>query len=178
MSSTIEIAAKDLLTFAFSGAALAISVVALYFNRKQWHLLNRPMVVVRLVTPNPGNVGTDFSLEVTNVGTRPAVDIKLSTDMNLLNAALDPASKKYHDDVLANFSPHAKLDLLKPGESSLSAFGFNSREPNNSTWRCGNPIVIGVRYRDIDGREFSGKYPIVVELKMGISGCRWAEKKA
>ena len=176
MAPPIALAEKDIITFAFSSAALALSIVALYFNRKQWHLLNRPMVVIRIVTPDPGNVGTAFSLEITNVGTRPAVDIKLSTDMSLLNAALDPAGKKHHDDVFANFAPSAKLDLLKPGESSLSAFGFNSREPNNSTWLCGTPIIIGVAYRDIDGRKFAGKYPMVVETKMGISGCQWSKK--
>ncbi|MBK9990309.1 MAG: hypothetical protein IPP19_06145 [Verrucomicrobia bacterium] len=167
---------KDLVAFSISGTALLVSILSVYLNRRQWRIINRPFVVVRLINPKTGNRGTCYELQVLNIGSRPAVGIRLGTDEEVLRRALDPSASFPPDDINTCFKDSTVIGLLIPGESVVSSFGYNGSGTGEQSWMMGSVLPIRISYRDLHGSEFVTKGSITVSTKNGFSGYTWTDK--
>jgi len=164
---------KDLIALSMSGVALAVSVVSVYLNRRQWRVINRPFVVARLINPKAGNRGTCYELRVENIGTRPAVGIRLKTDETALREALDASSTFPPDDIEACFQDSTVIGLLTAGEAIASAFGYNGSEPGERIWKMGSVLPIEIHYRDLQGGKFTTRGSITIATRNGFTGFTW-----
>jgi hypothetical protein len=164
---------KDVASLSISCIALVVSVVAAYVNRRQWRIINRPFVVVRLINPKAGNAGTCYELKVENIGTRPATDIRLKTDIQKLRAGLAPSSNCFKDSIEACFADSTVIGLLTPGESVVSAFGYNGID--EQTWIIGHILPIQVTYKDLQHQEFKTEGSIIINTRNGFTGQTWGD---
>lgn len=168
---------KDTLALTISGFALFVAISSVLLNLRQWRLLHRPVVLVRLINPKAGNRGTPFELEVLNVGNRPALDVRMKVEEAALRRALDPSSKFPPDDIEACFKESAGIGFLTAGQSIVSSFGYNGAEAGEQIWIIGSALPIVVRYRDLQGNAFETKGTLTITTKNGFSGYTWSDPK-
>jgi hypothetical protein len=166
---------KDIVALSISGIALVVSVTSAYLTRRQWRVINRPFVVARLINPKAGNRGTCYELRVENIGTRPAVEIRLKTDQAALSAALDSSSTFSPDDIQACFRDSTVIGLLTAGESVTSAFGYNGSEAGERIWKMGSVVPIQICYRDLHHGKFTTNGSIIISTKNGFTGYTWKD---
>lgn len=63
----------DIGSLTVSAAALVVSLLSFYFSIKSWRESNRPIVIARVSSFEPGGeLGTASNIVVENMGTRPA----------------------------------------------------------------------------------------------------------
>lgn len=166
---------KEIFSLSISAIALGVSIASVYWNRRQWRVVNRPFVVVRLINPKAGNRGTCYELQVVNIGQRPAIGVKLRTNAEALRRAIDPTSAFPPDDVEACFADSTIIGLLTPGESVTSAFGFNGSKPGEQLWKMGSILPVAITYRDLEHREFTTKGSLTIATRNGFTGYTWSD---
>jgi hypothetical protein len=174
-SESLPMDTKDVVALSLSGVAIAVSVVSVYLNRRQWRVVNRPFVIARLINPKAGNRGTCYELRVENIGTRPAVAIRLKTDHTALREALDASSTFPPDDIEACFRDSTVIGPLTAGEVIASAFGYNGSEPGERIWKMGSVLPIEIHYRDLQGGKFMTRGSITIATKNGFTGYAWKD---
>lgn len=163
----------EVVSLSMSAVALIVSIATAVVNRKQWRVLNRPDVYVRLINHKAGNVGTPYELQVVNIGNRPAFDVRLKTDQKALLNAYHTSSKFPRDDIEACFSEEAVIGLLTPGESTNAAFGYNG--DSDCAWKIGSILPVEIHYRDTENRVFVTKGKLTIRTRNGFSGYAWTD---
>ncbi len=160
--------------------ALVFSVLSLLTTWQLWRRTNRPVVSVAVETVSPGKMGTALKLVVSNVGNRPAKDIRLSVDA----AALARLLTNGPDDPLTAavrkcFSPNSAIPLLIAGRSTECSFGFLAVGLPSSTWREQTTLAMSVTYRDLEtGRDFRQVVNVRIADNTSFTGSMWAVKQA
>jgi hypothetical protein len=166
----------DKATVWLSAAALFVSVVAYYFSRKSWQESNRPIVTARVRTDSGGNMGTALDLLVENTGSRPARDVRLTTDEAALAAAFaSNINDTEREQIRACFSSKFIIPIIANGASVSNAFGFLSANSDN-TWKLHSRIPIRVCYEDLDGRAYEHQVTLFVADNRGFASTHWASK--
>jgi hypothetical protein len=107
-----------------------VAIISVCINRKNWADTYRPIVTVRVTTQASGEIRTNLYLVVENHGNRPAKNIKLSVDLNQLEAVL----LKDKDDIERKaiercFSNTTIIPVLANGQSTRNRFGSLSIRP-------------------------------------------------
>jgi hypothetical protein len=155
-------------------AAIAVSLVALFFSRKSWLASNRPLVSAR-VTANGmgGNVATPLSLVVENTGNRPATNIVLRADPETyaihFRAQPDDVLRKAVERTLSEWS---KIPVLANGRSVTTSFGLTS-DNEQATWEPRARFDIRVEYSDFDKRKYKHAIPLLIADDQGFGGGIW-----
>jgi hypothetical protein len=164
MPSTIAIA--------ISAAALAVSILSLYFARKSWLDSNRPIVTAFVVEHGGGNQGSTFDLVVANTGNRPATHIRLHANAAAITSLLDPEAPRNQVDWMHRiFSIESEIPLLRNGEELPTSFGSFT---NDRKWlNYGAQIEIEVTYNDLSGRRLVSHQPLKIFARAGFGGGVW-----
>lgn len=134
----------------------------------------RPVVTAFLDDQLGGNLATAYRLVVANTGNRPALEVRLiaSTD-DLIGLVNRPESVKLLRGVAATFSEEAMISLLRDGEEMATSFGLITAEPEPSL-RYNSRALITVTYKDLRGKSYSERVPLIVRArKGGFGGGQW-----
>ena len=103
--------------------AIVISLISLYFTRKNWIQSNRPIVVAYISEVDSSAGGTIFNLKVSNTGTRLAVRVKIHMNKENLEKIIDPkAPGLKFDDIARNFDAESEISLIKKWRRALHFF--------------------------------------------------------
>lgn len=154
--------------------ASVLSLISLFISVKLWRSANRPIISLR-VTSNgsAGNVATPLTLVVENTGNRPALHVSLSVERNDLDAVLvcgeDAVLRK---EVYKIFSDRAEIAMLPNGKSVSNAFGLLSQR-EDCTWKINSRLGVDVTYRDLDGRKYKDRVPLVINDNDHFAGGAW-----
>ena len=158
-------------------AALIVSALSYYFAVMSWRESYRPIVTARVRTHSSGNIGAALELIVENSGSRPARDILLKVDDRRLAEALTPSiTDFYREEIRACFSAKFAIPVLANGASVSNAFGFYSRDEQN-TWCWHSRVPVQIDYQDLEGRKFRHKLDLFIANNEGFASSAWHEKK-
>lgn len=172
--------------YSFQSAGLLISVVSiflailsLYISRKSWLQSNRPIVTARITSDGGGSLGTALNILVENTGNRPAKNVRLEIDKDMLETLyaenLDKEGRRRIEKI---FSERGVISVLGNGKSVTNSFGFLSDgKKNPSTWKTDARAEISISYEDLDGRKFKHQNPIFIADDAGFAGGAWAKSK-
>ena len=169
---------KTLLT----GAALAVSLVSLYFTRVNWLQSNRPVVSAFITEHHAGNMAATFNLSLANTGNRPATCVRLHASQAEIAGLLEPNARPDKFKMIeSNFLPGSEVPLLRNGEELTTSFGAFTNEPNEGPWlNYGASTSISITYEDLEGRKYESRQPLKIYARDGFGGGVWADapKKA
>jgi hypothetical protein len=153
-----------------SVSALAISILSFGFAVYSWREANRPLIVARITTESGGNAGIALNLLVENTGNRPAQDIELiATEDDVRSASMNSVVPV---DAERCFFSNIRIPVLANGRRSTNAFGHLGQA---DSWRAGAEIPLTLRYRDLQGRQFSNKQRLVLADDAGFAQTFWNE---
>ena len=175
----MQVTAEDIKTF-LSGAAIAISLISLYFTRVNWLQSNRPVVSAFITEHGTGdNMATAFDLVVANTGNRPAVRVRLHASheeiASLVEAGANPNRFK---SIEATFSTGSEIPLLRNGEELSTSFGAYIGASAEGPWlRYGAETNISITYQDLEGRTYESRQPLKVFAREGFGGGVWNDAK-
>lgn len=154
-----------------SGAALAISVLSVYFAIKSWRESHRPIVTAHVATSPGSNVSAGLNLVVSNSGNRPAKNVALSVDEAVLEVAMlptiDPAVKRFISQI---FTARGVIPVLQNGKAVSNGFGLLGRGDNQTDWNRLARFSISISYEDLDGRKYKHTVPILIADGRGFAG--------
>jgi hypothetical protein len=160
-----------------SCAALGISALSLYLSSRLWNESNRPFITVRVEAHSDGNIRTPLNLIVENTGSRPALNVHLSVNSELLNgvlAATVPPTER--SAIEACFDRKFALPVLANGASRSNAFGaISSVDPQ--IWKNNSRLPIMVTYTDLDRRCFQSDQEILIAVNLGFAQTWWKSDK-
>jgi len=162
------------LTVIISLIAVFISLFSSLFAWRSWHETYRPIVTARIETRISGNTATLFDIVVSNVGNRPATDIKLITDQKLLDDALeDDALESMKVEIKACFSDEGTIPLLQSGNRVSNGFGVAGVK--EKSLKYGTKIPITIEYKDLNRRRFKSKQTLIFRDTTYFAGSGWAK---
>ena len=163
------------LTVAFSFLAIIISILSYLFTKRSWYETYRPIVTARIETNDSGNVSAAFDIVVYNTGNRPAVNIRLRADKEVLEKAIEENGPEVlKKEIHACFSDEATIPLLQSGNSISNAFGMTGR--NESTIKYGSRIPISIEYNDLNKRKYKTKQILIYRDTTFFAGTGWEKK--
>jgi len=155
-----------------SASAFLVSLLALYFSRRDWREAYRPIIIPRLETAFAGNQAIAYDIILENVGARPATKVRLLVCQQQLDACLAPNADA---DRLASlkrvFEEDSEIAVIGPAAQVRSAFGLTGRD--SPTWQPGARLIITAQYSDAEGRKYRDEYPIAIKDSASFSGTRW-----
>ena len=158
-------------------AALIVSILSFYFSIKSWRESNRPLITARTTSfGSGGNVGIPLSLLVENTGNRPAKNVRLTVESDVLESAL--AAKPgdtLRKHVESCFSDRGIIPVLANGKSVSNGFGFLSADV--PTWKAHSRFEINVTYQDLDGSRYKHRIPLIIADDAGFAGGHWSDPK-
>ena len=162
------------------GAALAASLVSLYFTKVNWLQSNRPVVTAFVTEHHSGNEAATFNLVLSNTGSRPAVRVRLVASHENIRKLLEPdISEKYFKMIEHNFLSRSEVPLLRNGEELVTSFGAFTRNGPGGKWlNYGAETEIAVTYQDLEGRSYESKQPLKIYARHGFGGGVWSDPKA
>ncbi len=157
--------------------AVVVATFCAAFSWWTWRQSNRPVVAAMVKTAKAGNQLIAYSLVVSNVGSRPAVGVRLDCDQDGLRQALtDPEGAPYLEQATRCFSADAVYPLIADGESVKHAFGVTAREAENSTWRYGARFRVTLTYSDLGGRrKYRSSLDVAIIDSDSFAGSSWGE---
>jgi hypothetical protein len=170
---------------------LVMSVVSLWFSRKSWSDTYRPILTVRVATQTSENVAITLNLVVENFGNRPAKNIKLSVDSNKLKSALlENTDNSKQKAIELCFADETIIPMLANGKSISNGFGCLNipyktsslagkrwREENSqqSNWKPDTRLDITIEYKDLNGKSYRDRMPILIASNQCFAGSFWSE---
>ena len=158
-------------------AALAASVISLYFARRFWLQSNRPIVTAFVDEHSSGNMATAFNLVLSNTGTRPAVNVQLHAEPAMITRLFgDGVTDVMAEEIRSCFSSRSRVALLRNGEELTTAFGPYGREKSSQQINYGAEIPILITYQDLDRRRYKAHMPLKVFARHGFGGAIWGER--
>ena len=160
-----------------SAFSLFFSVLALYISRKSWQQSNRPIITARVTSAEPGGEkGTPLNIVVENTGNRPAINIRLSVPLNILESHLadnQVTEQKYKTQITRIFSERGVISVLGNGKHITNSFGFLSGGNIDSAWKDEARMEISIYYEDLDGRKFTHRNPLFIAGDEGFASTSW-----
>lgn len=160
-----------------SFAALAMSVLSLYFARESWRESHRPIVSAHVRTHTSGNYNTALELVVENSGSQPARNIRFTVDARSLAKAFAPTvSESDSEDIRACFSTKFIIPVLANGASISNAFGLLSQGAQNS-WNWHSRLPIAIAYEGLDDRKFEASLDLFIADNEGFASSAWRKKQ-
>ncbi|MGJ8670619.1 MAG: hypothetical protein ACSHXK_14105 [Oceanococcus sp.] len=150
--------------------AVVVSFASLYFSRRSWERLNRP-IVTAFIAENDED-GPAFDLRVSNTGNRPALNVYLAAPPSTIDRLLEVSAENSHrEDVHRCFSKESAVPVLRDGETLATALGwFDKQRP----WlNYGAEIEVELRYSDLDGKFYISKIPLKIFAREGFGGSVW-----
>jgi hypothetical protein len=115
-------------------------------------------------------------LVVENTGNRPAKNVRLAVDDNVLNNALAvKTGDTLRKHVERCFSDDGVIPVLANGRSVSNGFGFLSAD--DPTWKVQSRFEINVSYEDLDGRSYAHTNPLLIADDAGFAGGHWGDPK-
>jgi hypothetical protein len=167
----------DDLRNALSVAAIAVSLVSVYFARFAWRQSNRPIVTALVTEHSSGVAAATFNLVVANTGNRPAIRVRLHTSRaDLLLLVEGDAKPERIAMIEGTFLPESEIPLLRNGEELETSFGAFSDDPENGKWlKYGAQIEISITYFDLEGHRYESRLPLKIYARKGFGGGVWGE---
>gem|GEM_PF-552324 len=168
------ISSTDELKTVLSVLAFFVSLISLYFTRVNWIQSYRPVVVAFIEAHSSGQTGATLNLVVSNVGSRPAVKIRLDASSNNIDSLFEEGIEQYRIDLIKScFEPDNEIPLLRNGEDLSNCFGGFGTDK----WlKFRQSIEISITYSDLAGRSFKSKQPLkVYERQKGFAGTDWSD---
>ena|SRR5688572_2359646 len=162
-----------------STAAVILSLISMWFSWWTWRESNRPVVAAIVRTREGGNLAIAYELVVMNVGSRPAVGIRIQCDEGGLQRALTDSEKvPFLDDVRRCFLPESIFPFIKDGESVANSFGVTRGEPSDSTWRPGARFGVTITYRDLSHRRhYTSSMELAIIDSDTFAGSSWGKAR-
>ncbi len=170
---------SDWLRTFLTGTAVVVSLASLVCSvlvaRWSWLRTNRPVVAAMVKTHDSGRDLITYKLVVMNTGTRPATNVQLHADPELVrNCLVENAPKEFVDKVLACFDPIGLIPLLVNGGKTSNSFGVTAADKSPyGTWKVGSRLPITISYRDLDNRKYLSNLDLVVKDTKGFAGGAW-----
>ena len=157
--------------------ALIISVMSFYFAIKSWRESHRPLVTARVSSLGMvGNVSIPLSLVVENTGNRPAKNIRMRVDEEILNKQLADTKDPLIRQIRACFSLEGTIPVLANGKSVSNSFSLIS-EDNHNTWQGTGELEITITYEDLDGRRFDHRLTLFIKEDQGFASGFWVRSE-
>lgn len=171
---------SDELKTALAVAALVISLVSLYFTKRNWIQSNRPIVTAFITEHHAGNMAATFNLLIANTGNRPAVRVRMHASPEAIRRLLEENAPSKHIKMIeSNFLKSSEIPLLRNGEELITSFGAFTNNSHDEPWlRYGSETEISITYQDLEGRRFESKQPLKVYAREGFGGGVWNDTKA
>ena len=161
------------------GFALAASLWALWWSWRGWRESNRPIVVVYLESLD-GELGAiAFNLVVRNCGNRPALDVRLRTDMRALLECVDaraveqPIQQKLISDIKRCFTSDASIPVLLPSATASNSFGYSGTPRDGPFLKYRSSFYVVVLYCDVEQHEYEHRILVRVQDTIGFAGGTW-----
>jgi len=155
--------------------AVCISFLAYLFSKKSWMETYRPIVTARIETYASGNDAAIFKIVVYNSGNRPAVNIRLITNTDMLEKLfLKSTEDIFKKEILACFSEVGLIPLLHSGGTTNNGFGISGKKESTLVYGASIPIVIS--YKDLNGRSYKTKQTLLFRDTTYFAGSGWPEK--
>jgi hypothetical protein len=140
--------------------AVLVSLLSYMFTKRSWYETYRPIITARIETHASGNMATVFNIVVYNIGNRPATDISLHANKNILEKAFEEnISDAMKNEINACFSTDGIIPLLHPGNSVLNGFGLAGS--NESTLKYGTRIPIRIEYKNLNRWKIKTKQTLI-----------------
>jgi len=164
---------------AISIAALAASLISLYFTKVNWLQSNRPVVTAFVTEHHSGNEAATFDLVLANTGNRPAVRVRLVASHENIRKLLEPTISERHFEMIEhNFLSRSEVPLLRNGEELVTSFGAFTPNAEGKWLNYGAETEISVAYQDLEGRSYESKQPLKIYARHGFGGGVWVDPKA
>ena len=155
--------------------AVLVSLLSYMFTKRSWYETYRPIVTARIETHASGNMATVFDIVVYNIGNRPATDISLHLNKEVLEKAFENnTSETMKNEIKACFSTEGIIPLLHPGNSISNGFGVAGN--NESTLKYGSRIPITIKYKDLNRRKIKTKQTLLFRDSTFFAGSGWEGK--
>jgi hypothetical protein len=157
--------------------ALNNQAAAMYRYILNWQESIRPIVTARVATHSGGNVGVTLDIVVENTGNRPAKNVRLSVDDDVLRSALsenqEDVFRKYMEHI---FSDRGMIPVLTNGRSATNSFGSIGRgHSEDATWNLHARFEISVSYEDLEGKRYEHTVPLLIADDAGFAGSFWSK---
>lgn len=164
----------DEIRTAISLLALFSSALSLYLTRRLWLSTNRPIVVAFVDECSSGNTSTAFNVVISNVGNRPALEVRLHADKRSLDALVSKSAPDEVARIIAScFDGESAVSVLRNGEELVNAFGSYSSDVRWQHLNYGAVIPIRLTYSDLSGRVYSEGLRLKVFARNGFAGSVW-----
>lgn len=173
-----ELSIEEFRTF-FAGLALVFSLISILWSWRTWRESNRPIVTVQVESVDDREGPIAYNLVVSNSGTRPALNIRMTVvEAHLLecispNVASNPKMAGHLAGVKRCFSSDAKIPVVLPGRSVSNSFGYSGTQTGGEFWKYGSSFVVTLEYIDIPGHRYCTNMPIVIRDTKGFAGGIW-----
>ncbi|MGN6235038.1 hypothetical protein [Dyella sp.] len=159
-----------LITSIFSALA---SMVTVFYTVYLWRRSNRPLVTARVTTHHSGNVNIFLNILVENMGTQPALNVKLQAKRKDVEAAMRKPDgpellKKAPERV---FFSDVVIPMLANGRSMTNSFGALGE---SGIWQAGSQIPIKLIYEAMDGRRFRERGILLLHSDEGFAQTSWS----
>lgn len=124
----------DIGSLTVSAAALVVSLLSFYFSIKSWRESNRPIVIARVSSFDPGGeLGTALNIVVENMGTRPAKNIRLTARKDdLIKALRTDGADSWKRTITRCFSDRMVIPVLGNGRAVSNEFGWQAVQAHKS----------------------------------------------
>jgi hypothetical protein len=155
--------------------AVAVSAVSFYFSVQSWQESNRPLVTARITSFGlGGNIAIPLSLLIENTGSRPAKNVKLKVEDEVLNRAILPNVEHVEmiEAIKLCFSERGVIPVLANGTVVHNNFGLLKSE-SEGTWKPNSRFDVTLQYEDLDGRTYRHTNPLLLADDRGFAGSFW-----
>lgn len=176
----MQVTAEEIKTF-LSVAAIAVSLVSLYFTRVNWLQSNRPVVSAFITEHGTGgNMATAFDLVVANTGNRPAIRVRLHASHQEIATLVEKgANPNRFKSIEGTFSARSEIPILRNGEELSTSFGaYIGASPEGPWLRYGAETNISITYQDLEGRKYESRQPLKIYAREGFGGGVWNDPKS
>ena len=163
-----------MLPIVISSLALAVSVYSLVFSRRSWLETYRPIVTARVSTEQGGNIAILYNLIVENTGNRPATNIRLNVDRDILQSVLNPSCILDTAEITNCFDPKYTIPILANERTTSTAFGKTS-DGRECMWIPDSCFPIAIIYGDLDGRNYRSELILCIRDDSGFAGFHYAD---
>ena len=153
-----------------AGISAIVSIIALRVSWWLWRETNRPIVTAEIRTIDATDLMTSYELVVHNCGNRPATNIHLEAQSEVIEAALSKsAPAPLREEVYRCFSREHRIPLLLPNGFTQNGFGITTLDSHN-TLIHGSTIPIKIAYFDLQGRRFNSSLTLIVKNSLYFAG--------
>lgn len=157
--------------------AIFVSFLALLFTRKSWLESNRPIITAEIVTHGHGNTATAYTLQIHNIGNRPACEVQLNASTTDIKKILSgTGNENLTKEIYKCFSDDAVIAVLNHGKSVSNGFGSTSIEAEDNILIYKSKLPIIITYKDLNSRKYKSSLNLIVKNSIFFAGSGWIDK--